>query len=675
MGPKWPFRGGVATAWAAALVYSVLAMAMTWPLTARLSSALPSDLADPGLNAWVLAWGSQHVLRLFRGELGAFVGFWDANILHPAPLALAYSESLIAPALQVAPLYGLTGDPVLCHNVLVLSSFVLSGLGAFLLTRELVGQEHPVAAFFGGLLYAFALYRVEQLPHLQVLSAHWMPFVLLGLWRFMASGRMRPLVWGVLALLAQNLSCGYHLLYFPLFLPGFVLFAMGRLRRLRSRRIWAGLIGGALFTLTATVPLFLPYVALREQEPTRRSLLEVEQFSADVYSFLTAPEYLGFWGPRLQMVPRPEGGLFPGFVPVLLALVALTAVLGRAWREGEIPAPHGSGRGGVLVTRAVSLAVVIALGAVLLRALGVQDLGILRLPGLGSLLLGLAGAALAASLTSPPCRRGLAVVGRSWAFALLLGVLLSAWLACGPTVRSLGRETGLPSLYAVLYAHVPGFDGLRVPARFTMITTLFLSLLGGLGAGELERLARIGRPLLAVLALAFLGEAAAVPFPLNGSWGGEGVRAPTLVRVARDLPPVYGFVATLPSTVVLAELPIGLPCWETRYMLCSTRHGRRLVNGYSGYSPGSYPEGILGRADRDPDQALRTARQMGVTHVIVHEGAFFALRGRRVTRRLQRAGARELARFGSDVVLEVPRASSSATTEAPAPFQWPSSAR
>ena len=91
----------------------------------------------------------------------------------------------------------------------------------FLLVRELTGNA--AAAFVGGLLFAFAPYRLPQSSHLQVLSSQWMPFVLYGLHAVLRRrDALRPLAGATAALVAQNLSCGYYLLYFSPFAAAYV---------------------------------------------------------------------------------------------------------------------------------------------------------------------------------------------------------------------------------------------------------------------------------------------------------------------------------------------------------------------------------------------------------------------------------------------------------------------
>ena len=78
---------------------------------------------------------------------------------------------------------------------------------------------------------------------------------------------------------------------------------------------------------------------------------------------------------------------------------------------------------------------------------------------------------------------------------------------------------------ACFYDHVPGFDGLRVPARYAMIAAVFLSITcrhrrgrrcidGARGRADDRRRSRWPR---------FLVEAAFAPMPVNQTWGDGGV--------------------------------------------------------------------------------------------------------------------------------------------------------
>ena len=235
---------------------------------------MPGDLGDSLLNMWILGWGAEHVPQLLTGSIG-WSQFWNANIFHPDPLALALSEHLFGQTLQILPVYWLTGNIILCYNLLFISTFALSAFGTYLLVRDLTGDKR--AAFIAGLVYGFLPYRIASVPHLQVMSSQWMPFALYGLNRFVddADRRAGALVGGTAALVMQNWSCGYYLLYFAPFVPLFVLHRMWTLGKLQQLRApGCRLRGAAVATLALTLPFLFPYqagaAALRHRAAVRR---------------------------------------------------------------------------------------------------------------------------------------------------------------------------------------------------------------------------------------------------------------------------------------------------------------------------------------------------------------------------------------------------------------------
>ena len=159
--------------------FTALTLAVTYPLVHEMTRALPSDLGDPLLNAWILAWDAEQLLHGLQG-------LWDAPIFYPYPKTLTYSENLLGIAVLTAPVQWLTGNPVLGYNVAFLFSYVLAGSGMYLLAVSITGNR--LAAVVSGVAFAFLPYRVAQLSHLQVLMFGWMPIGLWALHRFFRSG-------------------------------------------------------------------------------------------------------------------------------------------------------------------------------------------------------------------------------------------------------------------------------------------------------------------------------------------------------------------------------------------------------------------------------------------------------------------------------------------------------
>jgi hypothetical protein len=634
------------------LAYAAIAVVMTWPLAAGITRDVAWDLGDSVLNMWILAWDCEQLRGILQGHYSHLRHFFDANIFHPAPLTLAYSEHLVPQAIEVFPIYALTRNPILCYNLLFLSTFVLSGLGMFLFARELTGST--AAAFVGGLLFAFAPYRIPQSSHLQVLSSQWMPFAMYGFRRYFDGGRRRALMGATAALVLQGLSSGYYLLYFTPFAVAYVMWEMWRKGRLTDRRTWFALVAAGAAAGVVSAPFVVPYVRASRELQLSRSLSETTRLSADVYSYATASTAQRFWGDRIADVfPKREGELFPGAVPLLLALVGIVAAT-------RTPGIRDARTTRTIVARLLgAVAVLHALAAtatILFRRLTL-DLWLfdVRLGNVTQLLLRGAVAYGIALYLSPSMRARGSAFMRSGGF-FVLALVAAVWLSLGPSPQVLGRPLDLASPYRFLWTYVPGLEGLRVPARFAMIVTLTLAVLGALGAAAVVRL-RHGVIVLAVLAAFFLYEAGAAPFVVNGMSSVQGLATPPArLELPRRAPLVYRAVGRLPTDAVIADLPLGEADYDLRAMYYSIERWRRIVNGYSGFFPPHYGrvKVALSEVQRHPDVSIETLRELGVTHVIVHEAAYLDGEGRDTTATLRGLGATELFRDGADTLLALP---------------------
>ena len=653
----------------AAALYFFISLVFTWPLAAGLTRDIPWDLGDSLLNCWILGWDADHLVRFLSGDLHALQGFWNANIFYPEPLTLAYSEHLFAQAVQILPVYALTHNIILCYNLLFLSTFVLSGLGTFLFVREVTGN--PRAGFVAGLIYAFAPLRVPQFAHLQVISSQWMPFALYGLRRYFDTRRVRPLVGAGVALVAQNLSCGYFLMFFEPCVVAYVMFEVAARRLWIDLKMWAAMGLTGISVGLATLPFLLPYLELRRLGFPARSYSEVVSYAADVYSYWTSPAESRLWGRAIRAFPKAEADLFPSITAVALAAAALVTSVRAAWSRS---------RGAAAAAPALTLFVyVVAAGCALYTLFLVLILTGHGFAGIGPIQISVKSltrnfqiltVALAALLVASPRARAFAA---NWAGSVagfvLLTALVTFLLSLGPEIKTMGLALRGTAPYAFFYWHVPGFDGLRVPARYGMLVMVFLSIAAGFGAAEIEkeigsrfRRSRakttpdlfFGRPIILLAGLFVVAESIAAPIMINGT-GPEADYAtpPPRMLTGDQTPPVYRYLKTLPSPqTVVAEFPLGQWTYELRYVYYSTAHWHPLINGYSGTFPLSYDirAAVLRRPEEDPDSAWESLITSGATHAVVHERFYKEGRGQAVSQWLTNHRARLVAEFDGDKV-------------------------
>ncbi len=654
-----------------ALIYTLIAVIMTWPLARNLGTRLAADVGDPAFNCWVLAWTAGQVLAVFRGEFGALASYWNGNIFSPEPLTLAYSEHLTAQMIQILPVYAATGNVLLSYNLLFIASFALSGFAMYVLVRELTGNA--IAAFLGGLAFAYAPYRLGQFSHLQVLSSYWMPLVLAGLHRYFArasqansTAAIKPLAGAAGALVLQNLSCGYYMLFFAPFVAAYGLFEMARRRLLRSGRTWLHLSLAAAAVLLLTWPFVRPYLQVRELGQLGvRSREEIALFSADAHAFGTIAPNSRLLAETLSGYPKAEGEGFVGFSILAFAIVAtgwavwriLRGVPWSALREWHVLA---LGASGVLLAGSVAvlawyfvhgqLAITLGGSRVIYQS-ATRPLQI----ALGSLVVFVALVAFARSGSNSPRTgepRGEPGILQSTTGFYVIALGAAALFALGPRMQSLGHDLGAGP-YQWLLDYLPGFDGLRVPARFLMIVAMCLAVLAGIGAAALLATRFRQAALVAITAgsVGMLAESWVAPLQMNQPViPAEGFRRPSPPAAGRRLPPIYDVIRNLPEPVVLAEFPFAEPAYEVLAVFYAGHHRRPLVNGYSGFFPRSYLDraAILHRVPNRPEQAAALLGAAGVTHVLVHEAAYIDTRGRDVSEWLLSIGAQLVMAQDSD---------------------------
>lgn len=581
-------------------VFLVLACIFTWPLTRDLSHQLRRH-EDPRFLTWVQAQVSR---RVFEDP----AHFFDANAFYPHGHTLAYSELLLLPAvLGFAPIYALSRNPVLAYNVTLLLGSALSGWAAYHAGRRLTGER--LGGWVAGIVFCLSPFRTGYYGIATMQFSFAVPLAFLAFTRFLESRRLRSLFAALVLLWCQAVSVWYFGIMLSLLLAGLLLgVLLLRPERWPPRTIAGALLGGLGLALALT-PAAWPYVVTRAELGFERTLTDAARFSADVLSFLDPGPAHRFY--RLVDSGRYPG-LFPGFTTLGLASVALL------WLTVPAGGPPMSGAARwlrrllfcalVLVVGAIAL--VLATGGVRLRALGLTarmtDLGrpVAVLLGLGVTALALRGWAWARGPRDRPLRAG------DW--VLLLGVLavLFGVLALGPVMRIGNREVGR-GLYGVLYDLWPPLRAMRIPLRIGFLWVFLVGLLAAFGVAWLRARLNSGCPRPAAAALA------ALPVLLLLEYLPAGLAYETIPWDRP--PPAYQWLADQPSDFAVVEWPSGRKDLDTTYMLWSLFHGKRLVHGWSGFTPPFTHEVLAAVAALPAPEAVARLRSVyPLRFILVH---------------------------------------------------------
>ena len=555
--------------WASLVVYVAATVAIGRDVLAHASTAAMHDSGDPLLTAAILHWTTTH--------LPLSPEWWQFPIFFPTRDTLAFSEHLLGISIISTPIEWATGSVMVTHNVMALLTFPLSAAAMYALVRRLTRSS--AAAFIAGLAFGFAPYRISQAPHIQMLALFWAPVALLGLHAFMETRRTRWLAVYAASWALQAAANGYALVFFSLLIGLWIVWFVV------ARRDWDAVLRIAIATAVgglALSPVLYTYVTVHARHGFVRGVEEIQSFSADVGAGLCAPELLTVWG-WVRVFCKPEGELFPGVGTAALFVVGV-ALIFTTRRSEDVPAHAGAwAMWAVVASRVVGFIAIVywlATASILLFGPWRVDLGPLHLSVSSlrkTLLIALPATALLIVL-SPRLR---SVASRRPVLAFYVFAAFVTWmLALGPNITSMGTDTHMSGPFRLLMA-LPGMAGLRVPARFWMITIMCLGVVAGLVVAEVvDRRKRISRALLtAALAVIVLADGWVNPMPTV------------------PLEPLPFAPATLAGRVVL-RLPIrdvvDIPATYDAVV-----GGWRSINGYSGYGPNYYAALMYGSAAHD----------------------------------------------------------------------------
>ncbi len=334
------------------LGYFLLTIVMTWPLVTQITTAIPGDSFDGWQNYWNLWWVKT---ALVDRQQSPFV---TDLLYYPTGVGLYFHTLNPFNGLLTLPLQ-LSGSLFIAYNAVVFFSWTVAGYGVYLLTRWVLGigywvlpdrapsisnTQSLISAFLAGAIFTFApVHMAHLLGHMQVMSLQWLPFYVLSLLQAIARCR-RGQAWRRQALMAGLFLalaglCDWYFVLYLFFFTGLVVlwqFLPGHwgnnlkstIGNLKSA-ILPPLLAGTIMLLLLS-PVLIPMV----REATQFSFMvrptsDLYIFSASLLDFVVPNRLHTLWRPESftwpgnQIAPVSERTISIGYIPLLLALVAL----------------------------------------------------------------------------------------------------------------------------------------------------------------------------------------------------------------------------------------------------------------------------------------------------------------------------------------------------------------
>ena len=557
--------------------YVALGALLTRPLLELSATHIANDPYDPVLNATVLAWNAT--------TMPLTEAWWHTPMFYPATGVTTFTENLLGIAPISVPIQWITGNALLAYNLAVFAAWPLCAFTAYLLVRRLTGRDD--AAFVAGLAYGFTPYRVSETSHLQMLSAYYLPLILLGLHGYVDTRRRSWLLLFAAAWILQSLANAYLMLF------GGVMIGVWLLYFATTRATWRTLPPIAITGAIATLPLLLIMLRYRSEHAIhglRRATVAPADIAYPFDIWYQASSALAVWG---RILPVGSDNHFPGMTALLVAIAGIILAVFAARRIAPVP---GVSRALRLVL--AGLAVTGVAAAVALYAHGHFHGEIAgnrwRMTNASRPLWIAAVAGTLFAIATPWLRA--AIARRSRLLFYAAATIGFAVLACGGALMK-GTDVVLsPAPYFYLL-QVPGFSEVRVPARFWMIGAMCLGVTAGLSLPYVQAAWRRGRTLAPALAAIGLLADGWISMPMA-----EGP------RLLPNAEPAW-------RTTPFVELPIG-PGFDNGPGYRAVLIGRRSINGASGYDPNHYYPMIEGLRALD-HETLRAMSTFGAFDVVI----------------------------------------------------------
>jgi hypothetical protein len=319
-------------------LFSILTLALTWPLIAEISTRLAGDDVDVLINPWADWWT--------RKALTEGLNLYFTNYLfYPQGTSLvfhSFSHVNTAISLLLTPQIG----HFAAYNLTILLTYIMSGFGMYLLAKHLTGCR--AAAFIAGVVFAFHPYHMFQSSHPVLGTTQFMPLFLLAFIRMIhdpSANRSKQTLLAALWFLLTALSSWHLMLMLAGWAILYLLYSLlfERTRWLRGANRYLILLA-ALIIVTVT-PFLWPIINEQLSTDATYMAAEIEEGRGnDLLSFFTPSRLHPLFASLVLGINSRIGytrntPAYLGYVALILAIIGIATARRQArfwWATGLI---------------------------------------------------------------------------------------------------------------------------------------------------------------------------------------------------------------------------------------------------------------------------------------------------------------------------------------------------
>ena len=222
-------------------------------------SMIPGDYGDARFNNYIL----EHGYKYLTGQVSSF---WDAPMMYPYKNTIAFSDNLLG----TMPIYGsfraFNFDRETSFQLWIIVLFTLNYVCSFWVLNKWF-KNIPLA-ITGAYIFAFGIFLIGQMDHVQVFPRFISPLVFYWFWNFLTKGKTRYFLFALLGIVFQfycAVYLGFILVYCLLFLSIAYILVHGYKGIIETIQQGNNYKKLALISVAAIIlflPLIVPYIQI-----------------------------------------------------------------------------------------------------------------------------------------------------------------------------------------------------------------------------------------------------------------------------------------------------------------------------------------------------------------------------------------------------------------------------
>lgn len=222
-------------------------------------SMIPGDFGDARFNNYIL----EHGYKYLTGQVSSF---WDAPIMYPFKNTIAFSDNLLGTMPIYAVFRAINFDRETSFQLWIIVLFALNYLSSFWVLNKWF-KNIPLA-ITGAYIFAFGVFIIGQMDHVQVFPRFISPLVFYWFWNFFTKGKTRYFLFALLGIIFQfycAIYLGFILVYCLLFMSIACILVYGFkgfLELIQRGNNFKRLASISAVAILVFLPLIVPYIQI-----------------------------------------------------------------------------------------------------------------------------------------------------------------------------------------------------------------------------------------------------------------------------------------------------------------------------------------------------------------------------------------------------------------------------